>query len=51
MQNIERQDIYTRITDKIIDSLEQGVRPWIKPWDADQAAGRIARPLRHNVSG
>jgi len=48
MQNIERQDIYTRITDKIIDSLEQGVRPWIKPWDAEQAAGRIARPLRHN---
>ena len=48
MQNIERQDVYTRITDKIIASLEQGVRPWIKPWDAEQAAGRIARPLRHN---
>jgi antirestriction protein ArdC len=48
MQNIERQDVYTRITDKIIASLEQGVRPWIKPWDAEQAAGRITRPLRHN---
>ena len=29
-------------------SLEQGVRPWIKPWDAEHAAGRITRPLRHN---
>ncbi len=48
MQNSERQDVYTRITDKIINALEQGVRPWIKPWDAEHAAGRITRPLRHN---
>lgn len=48
MQNTERQDVYTRITGKIIESLEQGVRPWIKPWSAENAAGRIIRPLRHN---
>ena len=48
MQNTERQDVYTRITGKIISSLEQGVRPWIKPWSAENAAGRIVRPLRHN---
>ena len=48
MQNTERQDIYTRITGKIVASLEAGVRPWIKPWSADNAAGRITRPLRHN---
>src|SRR5580698_4909353 len=48
MQNTERQDIYTRITDKIVASLEQGVRPWVKPWSADNATGRITRPLRHN---
>lgn len=48
MQNTERQDVYTRITDKIIAQLEQGVRPWIKPWNADNTAGRILRPLRHN---
>jgi antirestriction protein ArdC len=48
MQNTERQDIYTRITGKIVASLEQGVRPWIRPWNADNAAGRITRPLRHN---
>ncbi len=48
MQNTERQDIYTRITGKIIASLEAGVRPWIKPWSGENAAGRITRPLRHN---
>jgi antirestriction protein ArdC len=48
MQNSERQDIYTRITAKIVASLEQGVRPWMKPWSGDNAAARISRPLRHN---
>ena len=46
--NIERLDVYTRITDKIIADLEQGVRTWMKPWNAGNAAGRITRPLRHN---
>src|SRR6201993_5277486 len=44
----EKQDVYTRITNKIIASLEQGVRPWMKPWNAEHAAGKITRPLRHN---
>lgn len=48
MQNTERQDIYSRITAKIVASLEAGVRPWIKPWSGENAAGRITRPLRHN---
>ena len=48
MQNSERQDIYTRITGKIVASLEQGVRPWLKPWSGENAAARITRPLRHN---
>ena len=48
MQNTERQDVYTRITGRIIQSLEQGVRPWVKPWSAENATGRIIRPLRHN---
>ena len=29
-------------------SLEKGVRPWLKPWNAEHAAGRITRPLRGN---
>jgi antirestriction protein ArdC len=44
----EFRDVYSRITNKIIADLEQGVRPWMRPWSADHAAGRITRPLRHN---
>jgi len=44
----EFRDVYSRITNKIIADLEQGVRPWMKPWNAEHAAGRITRPLRHN---
>ena len=44
----DRADVYSRITNRIIADLEQGVRPWMKPWNAEHAAGRITRPLRHN---
>jgi antirestriction protein ArdC len=43
------QDVYTRITAQIVASLEQGVRPWVKPWNAEHAAGRITQPLRFNL--
>jgi antirestriction protein ArdC len=43
-----KQDVYEKITAKIIKDLEQGVRPWMKPWNAEHAAGRITRPLRAN---
>jgi antirestriction protein ArdC len=43
-----RTDVYTRVTAGIIEQLEAGVRPWLKPWNAEFAAGRITRPLRHN---
>ena len=46
--NTPKTDVYTRITDKIITDLEQGVRTWMKPWNAEHAAGRITKPLRHN---
>ena len=44
----QRGDVYSRITNRIVEQLEQGVRPWIKPWNAEHMAGRISRPLRHN---
>ncbi len=44
----EGHDVYTRITNKIVADLEKGVRPWMRPWSADNMAGRIVRPLRHN---
>jgi len=43
-----RTDVYQRITDQIVSDLEKGVRPWMKPWNAEHAAGRITRPLRGN---
>ncbi len=43
-----RQDVYTRVTSKIVADLERGVRPWHKPWSVEHAAGRISRPLRHS---
>jgi antirestriction protein ArdC len=43
-----RTDVYQKITDQIVCELEKGVRPWLKPWNAGHAAGRITRPLRGN---
>ena len=43
-----RIDVYARVTAKIIADLEQGVRTWQRPWNADNAAGNIIRPRRAN---
>lgn len=42
----KRIDLYQRVTNSILSDLERGVRPWLKPWNAEHAAGRISRPLR-----
>jgi antirestriction protein ArdC len=44
----ERKDVYTRVTERIISDLEQGIRTWMKPWSVEHTAGRIIKPLRHN---
>lgn len=41
-------DVYTRITQKIIDDLEKGNLTWRKPWNSSEMEGRIMRPLRWN---
>lgn len=41
-----RLDLYQQVTDQIIAALEQGVRPWSKPWSADHLTTRVSRPLR-----
>lgn len=43
--NGPRADVYERITSKIIEQLEQGVRPWMQPWGNGTSP---IRPLRHN---
>ena len=39
-------DPYARITGCILEQLEQGVRPWTKPWNAEHLGGHVTRPLR-----
>ena len=46
--NSPREDVYSRVTVRIVADLEQGTRPWLKPWSATHTAGRITRPLRAN---
>ena len=44
MQNTtERKDVYSRITAQIVEYLEKGVRPWVRPWNAEHAAGQADR--------
>lgn len=38
-------DVYTRVTQKIVADL---ARRAALPWNAEHAAGKISRPLRHN---
>lgn len=48
MSAIEKADVYSRVTNKIIADLEKGELTWRKPWSSDTLAGRIMRPLRQN---
>jgi len=43
-----KQDVYQKVTDKIIADLEKGELTWLKPWSAGNLDGRITKPLRHN---
>lgn len=42
-----KTDLYERVTAQIVASLEQGVKPWLKPWSA-ATPGNAVRPLRAN---
>ena len=46
MTGSNKQDIYTRITDQIVSALEQGVKPWTRPWSATHAAGTSSASCR-----
>lgn len=41
-------DIYARVTNKILADLEKGHLTWRKPWNSQQMAGQVMRPLRWN---
>lgn len=41
-------DIYTRVTNKIISDMEQGQLTWRQPWSDANLAGNVMRPRRWN---
>jgi antirestriction protein ArdC len=42
-----RRDLYQHVTARILEDLERGVRPWLKPWGAANV-GTPVLPRRHN---
>jgi len=42
----KEDDLYARITNKIIADLEKGELTWRQPWSAEYLAARVMRPLR-----
>lgn len=46
--NTQKTDVYTRVTDRIIASLEAGTRPWLKQWEASADGRSALLPLRSN---
>jgi antirestriction protein ArdC len=42
----ETQDVYSRVTNKIIADLERGNLTWLQPWQTGHKAGPVSRPLR-----
>lgn len=43
-----QQDIYARVTAKILTDLENGNLSWRKPWNSEHMTGQVMRPLRWN---
>lgn len=43
-----RSDVYERVTARIVAELEQGTRPWLKPWSAPHDDRMPLLPLRAN---
>ncbi|WP_077920563.1 ArdC family protein [Spirosoma sp. 209] len=43
-----QNDLYARVTGKIMADLENGHLTWRKPWQAEHMAGHVMRPLRWN---
>lgn len=46
MTTTNRRDCYSEFTNAIVSDLENGIRPWTKPWRS--GAGTPRRPLRNN---
>jgi antirestriction protein ArdC len=47
-QTQPQNDVYSRVTNKILADLEKGNLTWRKPWNSDHLEGQVMRPLRWN---
>lgn len=45
--NHQPRDIYQEVTDRIVEALENGVAPWVRPWHTDGAFPRNGVTRRH----
>ena len=43
-----RSDVYDRVTARIVADLDQGTRPWLKPWSTAAGDGVPLVPRRAN---
>ena len=47
-QAVSQNDVYARVTNKIIADLEQGNLTWSKPWNSEHLEGQVMLPIRWN---
>ena len=45
--NQPKRDIFQEVTDRIMQSLENGVAPWVKPWTTDDAGIPVSAAGHH----
>ena len=45
--NQPKRDIFQEVTDRIMQSLENGVAPWVKPWTTDDAGIPVSATGHH----
>lgn len=51
MNTLPRKDLHQAVTDRIVQQLEAGIRPWQRPWDSGHAAVRPLRSTGQPYSG
>ena len=50
MTKSAKKDVYQEVTNRIIEALENGCAPWVKPWNTEQQEGNGSMPY-NAISG
>ena len=45
-----QKSIYDQVTNRIIEELEKGAAPWIKPWNAGARESKSSMPPHEHAS-